>query len=630
MLGIAGIFGSLGPDDNTSALQRMVQPMLHEDFYSSGTYANHELEIFSGFVSANPSHPPALFWNAADTIGCFVSGEPLIASSRANETGSVLIRLYEEGGLDALEKLNGCFAGLLMDLRHRQAVLFNDRYGLNRIYVHQQSSRLFFSSEAKSLLAVLPALRELDPRGLAEWFSCGCPLGNRTLFRGISLLPPGSAWVFSADGTLKKESYFSSSKWENQPALSSTEFSERLQETFPRVLNRYTNSSQPIAMSLTGGLDGRMIMAWARASHGALPCYTFNSSYRDCADVLIARKVAAACGQPHQTISVGDEFLSQFPRLAEQTIYITDGAMDVSGAAELYVNRLARRIAPVRLTGNYGSEILRRHVAFKPRSLSAELFSSDFAPQLAAAAHTYSEEANGNRLSFIAFKQVPWHHYSRLALEQSQITIRSPFLDNDLVALAFQASPEVATSLSPSLRLIAEGNPALGQISTDRGIIYPAERMTNRLQRAFQEFLAKAEYAYDYGMPNWLARGDKYLTPFRFERFFLGRQKFCHFRSWYRHQLAGYVREILLDPRSRSRSYLNGPELEPRVNAHIKGLGNYTVEMHKLLSLELLHRSLLDRSQLPFNSLCHPEGRRNDVTINAAQIVNHFSRITNR
>lgn len=568
--------------------------MLHENFYSSGTYLNWELGISSGFVSADTSHPPTLVWNAAGNIGCFISGAPFIESPDATNIASTLSRLYEEMGLRALEKLNGWFSGLLVDLRHRESVLFNDRYGLSRIYVHEDNGRLCFSSEAKSLLAVLPALRELDPRGLAEWFSCGCALGNRTLFRGTSLLPPGSAWIFSADGAVKKQSYFNRSAWESQPALSLTEFSEQLQQTFPRVLNRYTNGSDRVAMSLTGGLDGRMIMAWARPNRGEMPCYTFNGSYRDCADARIARKVAAVCNQPHQTISVGDEFLAQFPRLAEQTVCITDGAMDVTGAAELYVNRLARQIAPVRLTGNYGSEILRRNVAFKPRALSSEMFSSDFLPELSAAAHAYSEEAAGNQLSFIAFKQVPWYHYARLAVEQSQISVRSPFLDNDLVALAFQAPSEAAKSLVPSLRLITEGNPLLGRIPTDRGITCLSDRMTNRVHRSVQEFLVKAEYAYDYGMPNWLALIDKGLAPFRFERLFLGHQKFCHFRTWYRHQLAGYVKEILLDPRSRSRSYVDGPVLERLVKSHVNGLRNYTVEIHKLLSIELLQRTLLD------------------------------------
>ena len=371
--------------------------MLHEGFYSFGTYANCELGVFSAFVSRDSTSSPSLVWNEARNIGCFISGEAFIDSSDvdwlrsrghefSNHTGSALVHLYQELGLAAFEKLNGWFSGLLVDRQYGRTVLFNDRYGLNRIYIHEQGERLFFSSEAKSLLAVVPALRELDPRGLAEWFSCGCVLGNRTLFRGVSLLPPASAWTLSVDGAVKKRSYFNPSAWQNQPALSPPEFSEQLQQTFPRVLNRYTNGRRPVAMSLTGGLDGRMIMAWARPNRGEMPCYTFNGSYRDCADARIARKVAAACGQSHQTISVGDEFLAQFPRLAEQTVRITDGAMDVSGAAELYVNRLARQIASVRLTGNYGSEILRRHIAFKPRALPSEMFSSDFAPQLLAAA----------------------------------------------------------------------------------------------------------------------------------------------------------------------------------------------------------------------------------------------------
>jgi asparagine synthase (glutamine-hydrolysing) len=286
----------------------------------------------------------------------------------------------------------------------------------------------------------------------------------------------------------------------------------------------------------------------------------------------------------------------------------------VSGAPGLYVNRLARQIAPVRLTGNYGSEILRRHVAFKPCALSAEIFSSDFVPEIAAAARTYSEEVQGNRLSFIAFKQVPWHHYARFATEQSQISIRSPYLDNNLVALAFRAphffsdsssvssaasvvnsnSQDTSFAFETCMRLIAAGNPELSRIPTDRGLTWPAQKWANRLQREYHEFWAKAEYAYDYGMPQWLAKLDRKLYALHLEKLFLGRQKFCHFRTWYRHQLGGYVKDILLDPRSRSRFYVNGAALEPLVNAHVSGLRNYTVEIHKLLSLELLHRTLLD------------------------------------
>jgi len=283
-------------------------------------------------------------------------------------------------------------------------------------------------------------------------------------------------------------------------------------------------------MSLTGGLDGRMIMAWSSKAPGDLPCYTFNGPFRDCVDAKIARQVAQACGQPHHTIQVGDEFLAAFPKLAEQTVSITDGTMDVTGAAELYVNGQAREISPVRLTGNYGSEILRNNIAFRPRRLSGGFLDRGLQEHVEGAAGTYTAELNGNRHSFIAFKQVPWHHFGRFAVEQSQLSVRSPFLDNDLVALAFRTPVGKEDDLSPALRLVADGKPDLGRIPTDRGITYPANKVPNRIRRSLEEFLTRAEYAYDYGMPAWLARIDHALESLRWERLFLGRQKFCHFR----------------------------------------------------------------------------------------------------
>ena len=68
-----------------------------------------------------------------------------------------------------------------------------------------------------------------------------------------------------------------------------------------------------------------------------------------------------------------------------------------------------------------------------------------------------------------------------------------------------------------------------------------------------------------------------------------------HFRRWYRHELAGYVRDILLDPRSLSRPYVERKSLERIVRAHTSGTGNYTSEIHKLLKFELIHRHFVDR-----------------------------------
>jgi asparagine synthase (glutamine-hydrolysing) len=382
--------------------------------------------------------------------------------------------------------------------------------------------------------------------------------------------------------------------WESQSLLNDKDYYEKLKETWSRILPRYLRGKKRVAMSLTGGVDGRMIMAWANRPPKTLPCYTFGGIFRDCVDVAIARKVARICQQTHQVIPVERDFLSQFPALAEKTVYVTDGAMDVSASPDLFVNHIAREIAPVRLTGNYGQEILRSAVAFGPKALAEGLFDQEFESCLRTGSQTYFSELSEHRLSFVAFKQVPWHHYSRLALEQSQLTLRSPYLDNDLVALAFQMPNKLSSTNELSLRLITEGNHALGKIQTDRGVLYPPLPVITKLTNLYQELTFKAEYVFDYGMPHWLAKFDNMFNGLHFERIFLGRHKFYHFRMWYRNDLSHYVKNILLDKRTRDRPYFNARRIEGMVKSHIEGKGNYTLEIHRVLTSELLQRQLIE------------------------------------
>jgi asparagine synthase (glutamine-hydrolysing) len=110
------------------------------------------------------------------------------------------------------------------------------------------------------------------------------------------------------------------------------------------------------------------------------------------------------------------------------------------------------------------------------------------------------------------------------------------------------------------------------------------------------EFTFKAEYAYDYGMPQSVARIDHWLRGLHLERLFLGRHKFGHYRVWYRDALAPYVREMLLDSKTLSRPYVDAAMLERMVTAHLRGIQNHTTAIHKMLSLELLQRLFFDSS----------------------------------
>jgi asparagine synthase (glutamine-hydrolysing) len=611
MPGIVGLLTKLPREWAEPQLLRMVEAIRHEPIYETGTWVDESLGVYVGWVARKNSFCDGMpLSNERGDVTLVFSGEEFpdpgtirSLKERGHEVAadgpSYLVHLYEEDP-SFPAGLNGRFHGLLTDRNRGTTVLFNDRYGMQRIYYHEAKDAFYFAAEAKTILAVRPELRKADPRGLGEFVACGCVLENRTIFQGIQVLPPASLWVFRNGALKQKSKYFDPSEWENQGALEPEAYYQQLREVFSKNLPRYFEGRERVAMSLTGGLDTRMIMAWSKAPPGSLPCYTFGGPYRDCQDVVIARRIAQLCQQPYQVIPLGDEFLSRFASYAERTVYLSDGCAAVNRAADLYANEVAATIAPARMTGNYGSEILRRLRMFKPVPPAPGLFNQELLAQVEAAKETYANLPSGHAVTFTAFQQAPWSQYGLLALEQTQLAIRSPYLDNDLVRTAFRApnSAIVKTDLFENndecSRLIADGNKLLQGIRTDRGLGGPPGTWTTPIARSFLEFTFRAEYAYDYGMPQWLARIDHLFSPLHLERLFLGRHKFLHFRVWYRDVLSNYVREMLLDPRALSRPYLERSGLEAIVCGHLKGDRNYTTEIHKLLTLELLHRLLLD------------------------------------
>ena len=609
MPGIVGLISRMPREQAARQLLRMVESLHHENFYAAGTLIDESLGVYIGWIARKHSFSDGMpLRNERGDVALVFSGEEFpdpgtvqLLKERGHEFDvrgpSYLIHLYEEDGLFPAG-LNGRFHGLVTDHRDGSAMLFNDRYGMHRIYYHESEEAFYFAAEAKAILAVRPELRSTNSQALGEFIACGAVLENRTLFTGIDCLPPASAWFFRNRSLASKTNYFHLREWEEQETLDPESYYRELREIFSRNLPRYFNSNEQVAMSLTGGLDTRMIMAWQKSSPGSLPCYTFGGMYRECQDASLSRQVASMCGQSHQVLKAGEEFLAQFPYYAERAVFLTDGCVDVGRAPDLYLNEKARRIAPVRMTGNYGGEVLRHVRTFKPVEPAAGLFPVEVLSSVRQAGEVYRGCLRGNPVSFAVFKQSPWNHYGILALEQTQLSMRTPFLDNDLVRTVFRAPRSSLASNKDSLRLIADGRKELLKVPTDRGLAGPRGRLSGTLHRGLLEFLFKAEYAYDLGMPQGMARIDHALSFLRLERLFLGRHKPFHFRTWYRNALSGYVRDMLLDLRSLSRPYLERKGLEAVVRGHLRGDRNYTTEIHKILTLELVHRLFLDNSQV--------------------------------
>src|SRR4030095_3891290 len=166
----------------------MVQTLCHESFYVSGIWTDAAHGIYVGWVARRGSFAGGMpLNNESGEVTLVFSGEEfpepgttsaLKARGHAIEDGpSYLVHRYEEEA-NFPKGLNGRFHGMVADGVRRTATLFNDRYGLQRLYYHEAPDTFCFAAEAKAILKVRPELRNIDRRGLGEFIVCGCVLEN--------------------------------------------------------------------------------------------------------------------------------------------------------------------------------------------------------------------------------------------------------------------------------------------------------------------------------------------------------------------------------------------------------------------------------------------------------------------
>ena len=145
MPGIVGLVTGMPHERAERELRRMVDALRHESFYEAGTWIDASLGLYVGWCARKNSlsDPMPLRSERGDIVMVF-SGEEFAApgtARRLKEQGHVLddqgseylVHLYEEDP-SFPAGLNGRFHGLLADRTRRTAMLFNDRYGMHRVY----------------------------------------------------------------------------------------------------------------------------------------------------------------------------------------------------------------------------------------------------------------------------------------------------------------------------------------------------------------------------------------------------------------------------------------------------------------------------------------------------------------
>jgi asparagine synthase (glutamine-hydrolysing) len=361
---------------------------------------------------------------------------------------------------------------------------------------------------------------------------------------------------------------------------------------FARVLPGYFESDARAGIALTGGLDTRMIMACLPRTASPPVCDTYAGVTGETRDARVAARVAAACGLEHGLLRIGPDFFSNFGEWLERTVYVTDGCFGALGTHEVYLNALARVKSPLRVTGVFGSEILRGVSTFKAAPFSRELVQSSVVRSDSVSDRAAAWERM-NPVTFAAFCEIPWNIQPSLVACRSQVVFRTPFLDNAIVALAYRVPASLRRSSRTAIRFVERQSPRLAAIPTDRGYLGNGSALARPVRRALAEVTFKLDYYQNEGMPQPLTRFEPCLQAVNRVLPVFGQHKYLHYRRWFRQELADYLRTVSGEIVTSGSSLWNAREVRRMAEEHIGGARNRIHDIGQVLTLRAIERRLL-------------------------------------
>jgi asparagine synthase (glutamine-hydrolysing) len=370
---MCGIGGWLGYQPNgEDVVKNMTHALSHRGPDAHGFHSWTEAGLVHTRLSIIDLSPAGAqpMWNEDGTIWTVFNGEiynhrelrhDLEARGhvfKGHSDTEVLPHLYEEDGLDFVNKLCGMFALALYDTKTHTLILARDRFGIKPLFYTTVKNRLAFASEIRALLEVPGIDLRPDTQSIHDFAALFFIPAPQTFYRGIRALQPGELLIARMrDGQLswKTRVYY---RWtiDIDPSLTLEKAADRTEELVSAAVRRQLESDVPLGSLLSGGIDSSLVSVAAQAGLGGR-LRTFNVRFpeKEYDETWAAAAVAKHIESQHETLDIQDgqgtwDHIIGLLRHAGQPF------ADTSLFAANAVCRLMRRHVTVALSGDGGDE----------------------------------------------------------------------------------------------------------------------------------------------------------------------------------------------------------------------------------------------------------------------------------
>ena len=371
MCGIVGIAdASAARKFGASDVERMAETIVHRGPDDVGVHDGDEAVIGMrrlSIIDLGGGHQPIS--NEDGTVWVVCNGEiynfrelrkRLEARGHSFRTRSdteVLVHLYEEHGDGFLAHLEGMYGFALWDEREKKLIVARDRLGIKPVYYWKSGGVLAFASEIKAFLALPGFTPEVDIAALRDHLAVGYAIAPRTIFAGVSKLPPASMLKWQS-GRFEIERYWAPPRAVDS-TLSPKDWVERIRSELERAVESHMVADVPLGTFLSGGIDSSAV-AVLMSKYAGAPLNTYSIGYGGNGaasyynELPYARAVARQLGSDHREIEVKPDVVQLLPKLIW---HLEEPISDSAIATTYLVSELAAQSVKVILSGVGGDEL---------------------------------------------------------------------------------------------------------------------------------------------------------------------------------------------------------------------------------------------------------------------------------
>ncbi len=216
----------------------------------------------------------------------------------------VILAAYAEWGIDCVEQFEGMFAFALLD--GDTLYLVRDRFGEKSLFYHLSPTGIVFASEIKAIKPFLSSVR-LNEDALHSYLSFLAPTPPHTFYQGITKLQSGE-YVCFQHGQISQQSYYYPLATPPNIIAEQTTALEIIETKLQHSIQTRLDTTVPVAVLLSGGLDSAMICAIAAQQGKKLPVFTLGyaeyPAYDECSN---AKATADYLGLEHTAVIMGQQ-----------------------------------------------------------------------------------------------------------------------------------------------------------------------------------------------------------------------------------------------------------------------------------------------------------------------------------